>query len=126
MKDLKERKIKVVVSERVSEDLWTRVMVKHYTLKQSQTMSIRADDFTTAVLALLNASGDYPEEKRDEAYEVMWALTYSASIIEIGANIIDEDDENVYIDWVLKDAAHLFKWALDRGNEFSIYVMMDE
>ena len=37
-----------------------------------------------------------------------------------------EDIDDINIGLVLKDVANMFKFAFDRGNDFSIYVMMDE
>ena len=122
---MEERKIKVIVTEHVDDYLDKQIMVHHYTLKQNQSFGLAGDNFTSIIFALFNASGDYPKEKWDDAYEVVRALIFGATIFEnsIGDDIDDDYDDMGY---VLKDVANMFKLAIDRGNDFSIYVMMDE
>ena len=122
---MEERKIKAIVAEHVDGDLYKQIMVHHYTLKQNESFGLAGDNFTSISLALFNASGDYPKEKWDNSYEVVVALMFSATIFEnnIGNDIDDDYDDMGY---VLKDVADMFKFAFDRGNDFSIYVMMDE
>lgn len=110
-----KRKIKVIIEERVNETTYERVMVKPYSLEQKFDLEVMSDNFTSIVLALMNASGDYPTEKQDEVCDVIEAL-------KLGAAIFDNDETG----WILKDVVYMFQWALDRGNEFSIYVMLDE
>ena len=122
---MEERKIKVIVTEHVDDYLYKQIMVHHYTLKQNQSFGLAGDSFAFIIFALFNASGDYPKEKWEDAYEVVRALIFSATIFEnsIGDDIDDDYDDMGY---VLKDVANMFKLAIDRGNDFSIYVMMDE
>ena len=122
---MEERKIKAIVAEHVDGDFYKQIMVQHYTLKQNQSFGLAGDNFSSIIFALFNASGDYPKEKWDDAYEVVRALMFSATIFEnnIGDDINDDYDDMGY---VLKDVADMFKLAIDRGNDFSIYIMMDE
>ena len=119
-----ERKIKAIVAEHVDGDLYKQIMVQHYTLKQNESFGLAGDNFTSTIFALFNASGDYPKEKWDDAYEVVRALILGATIFENSCGGGDIDDINM--GYVLKDVADMFKFAFDRGNDFSIYIMMDE
>ena len=122
---MEERKIKAIVAEHVDGDLYKQIMVQHYTLKQNQSFGLAGDNFASIIFALFNASGDYPKEKWDDAYEVVKALILAATICEnscCGGGDIDD----INMGRVLKDVANMFKLALDRGNDFSIYIMMDE
>ena len=121
---MEERKIKVIVTEHIHDDLYKQIMVQHYTLKQNQSFGLAEDNFTSTIFALFNASGDYPKEKWDDAYEVVRALIFGATIFENNRGGGDIDDIN--IGKIFKDVANMFRLALDRGNDFSIYVMMDE
>lgn len=118
-----ERKIKVIVAEHIDGG-YKQIMVQHYTLKQNQSFGLAGDSFASIIFALFNASGDYPKEKWDDAYEVVRALMFSATIYENSRDGEDIDDINMGL--VLKDVANMFKLAFDRGNDFSIYIMMDE
>ena len=122
---MEERKIKVIVTEHVDDYLYKQIMVHHYTLKQNQSFGLAGDNFSSIIFALFNASGDYPKEKWEDAYEVVRALIFGATIFEynIGNDIDDDYDDMGY---VLKDVADMFRLAFDRGNDFSIYIMMDE
>ena len=117
-----ERKIKVIVAEHVDGDLYKQIMVQHYTLKQNESFGLAGDNFVSTILAL--SSGDYPKEKWNDAYKVIRALILSATLCENSCGRGDIDDIN--IGRVFKDVANMFKFALDRGNDFSIYIMMDE
>ena len=121
---MEERKIKAIVAEHVDGDLYKQIMVQHYTLKQNQSFGLAEDSFTSIIFALFNASGDYPKEKWDDAYEVVRALIFSATIFENG--YCGGDIDYINMGRVLKDVANMFKLAIDRGNDFSIYIMMDE
>ena len=122
---MEERKIKVIVTEHVDDYLYKQIMVHHYTLKQNQSFGLAGDSFASIIFALFNASGDYPKEKWDDAYEVVRALMFSATIFE--NNRCDREDiDDINIGKIFKDMANMFKLALDRGNDFSIYIMMDE
>ena len=121
---MEERKIKVIVTEHVDDYLYKQIMVHHYTLKQNQSFGLAGDSFSSIIFALFNASGDYPKEKWDDAYEVVRALMFSATIYENG--YCGEDIDDINMGYVLKDVADMFRLAFDRGNDFSIYIMMDE
>ena len=118
-----ERKIKVIVAEHVDGG-YKQIMVQHYTLKQNQSFGLEGDNSTSIISALLIASGDYPKEKWNDAYKVVRALIFSATIFENSFG--GEDIDYINMGRVLKDVANMFKLALDRGNDFSIYIMMDE
>lgn len=120
---MEERKIKVIVAEHVDGG-YKQIMVQHYTLKQNQSFGLVGDNSTYIISALLIASGDYPKEKWNDAYKVVRALNLGATIFENSCGGGDIDDIN--IGRVLKDVANMFRVALDRGNDFSIYIKMDE
>lgn len=117
-----ERKIKVIVAEHVDGDLYKQIMVQHYTLKQNQSFGLAGDNFVSTILAM--SSGDYPKEKWNDAYKVIRALILSATLCENSRGGGDTDDIN--IGKIFKDMANMFKLAIDRGNDFSIYIKMDE
>lgn len=119
-----ERKIKVILAEHVNGDLYKQIMVQHYTLKQNQSFDLVGDNSTSIISALLIASGDYPKEKWNDAYKVVRALILGATIFENSFGGGDVDDIN--IGKIFKDMANMFKLAIDRGNDFSIYIKMDE
>ena len=121
---MEERKIKVIVTEHVDDYLYKQIMVHHYTLKQNQSFGLAGDNFSSIIFALFNASGDYPKEKWDDAYEVVRALMFSATSYE--NRYCGEDIDDMNMAYVLKDVADRFRLAFDRGNDFSIYIMMDE
>ena len=118
-----ERKIKAIVAEHVDGG-YKQIMVQHYTLKQNQSFGLAGDNSASIISALLIASGDYPKEKWNDAYKVVRALILAATMFENSCGGGDIDDIN--IGKIFKDMANMFKLALDRGNDFSIYVMMDE
>ena len=120
---MEERKIKAIVAEHVDSG-YKQIMVQHYTLKQNQSFGLAGDNFASIIPALLIASGDYPKEKWNNAYKVVRALILAATIFENSRGGGDADDIN--IGRVLKDIANMFRLALDRGNDFSIYIKMDE
>lgn len=117
-----ERKIKAIVAEHVDGDLYKQIMVQHYILKQNQSFGLAGDKFVSTILALV--SGDYPKEKWDDAYKVVRALILSATLCENSCG--GGDIEDINIGKIFKDMANMFKLALDRGNDFSIYIKMDE
>ena len=118
-----ERKIKAIVAEHVDGG-YKQIMVQHYTLKQNQSFDLVGDNSASIISALLIASGDYPKEKWNDAYKVVRALILGATIFENSRGRGDIDDIN--IGKIFKDMANMFKLALDRGNDFSIYIKMDE
>lgn len=120
-----ERKIKVIVAEHIDDDFYKQIMVQHYILKQNRSFGLMGNNFASIVLALFNASGDYPKEKWNDAYKVIRALTLGATIFEDSCGVRGEIDD-INMGQVLKDVASMFRLALDRGNDFSIYIMMDE
>ena len=119
-----ERKIKAIVTEHIDGDLYKQIMVQHYTLKQNQSFDLAGDNFASTIFALFNASGDYPKEKWNDAYKVVRALILGAALCENSRG--GGDIDNINMGQVLKDVANMFKLAIDRGNDFSIYIMMDE
>ena len=120
---MEERKIKAIVAEHVDGG-YKQIMVKHYTLKQNQSFGLTGDNSTSIISTLLIASGDYPKEKWNHAYKVVRALILAATMFENNRGGGDIDDIN--IGRVLKDVANMFRLAIDRGNDFSIYIKMDE
>lgn len=120
---MEERKIKAIVAEHVDGG-YKQIMVQHYTLKQNQSFGLVGDNSASIISVLLIASGDYPKEKWNDAYKVVRALILGATIFENSCGGGDVDDINM--GRVLKDVANMFKLAIDRGNDFSIYIMMDE
>ena len=120
---MEERKIKVIVAEHIDGG-YKQIMVKHYTLKQNQSFGLAGDNSTSIISTLLIASGDYPKEKWNRAYKVVRALILGATMFENSCG--GEDIDNINIGRVLKDVANMFRLALDRGNDFSTYIMMDE
>ena len=120
-----ERKIKAIVAEHIDGDLYKQIMVQHYTLKQNESFGLAGDNFASTIFALFNASGDYPKEKWNDAYKVVRALILGATIFE--NNRGDRGDiDDINIGKIFKDMANMFRLALDRGNDFSIYIKMDE
>ena len=117
-----ERKIKAIVAEHVDGDLYKQIMVQHYTLKQNESFGLAGDNFVSTILAL--SSGDYPKEKWNDAYKVIRALILSATLYENSCG--RENIDNINIGKIFKDMANMFKLAIDRGNDFSIYIKMDE
>ena len=121
---MEERKIKAIVAEHVDGG-YKQIMVKHYTLKQNQSFGLAGDNSTSIISTLLIASGDYPKEKWNDAYKVVRALILGATIFE--NNRSDRKDiDDINIGKIFKDVVNMFRVALDRGNDFSIYIKMDE
>lgn len=119
-----ERKIKAIVAEHVDGG-YKQIMVQHYTLKQNESFGLAGDNYKSIISTLLIASGDYPKEKWNHAYKVVRALILAATMFENSCGD-REDIDDINIGRVLKDVANMFRVALDRGNDFSIYIKMDE
>ena len=121
---MEERKIKAIVAEHVDGG-YKQIMVQHYTLKQNQSFGLAGDNSASIISTLLIASGDYPKEKWNDAYKVVRALILGATIFENNCGN-REDIDDINIGKIFKDIANMFRLALDRGNDFSIYIKMDE